>query len=219
MEEREGTLDGAAVNVVIADDHGVVRGGLRLLLHQQEDFHVIGEAEDVPGALRLCELRRPDVLVLDLNMPGASSIEAIPEIRRRWPETHVVVLTMQDDPAYARAALQAGADGYVLKESAESELVNAVRQVSRGHTYLNPELGARLARTPSEPERPDDLTERELEVLRLIALGHTNGEIGSQLYLSVRTVETHRAHIQQKTGATSRAELVRYALDRGLIGS
>src|SRR3954464_11834841 len=188
MSEGESGAEAASVNVVIADDHGVVRGGLRLLLHQQEDFHVIGEAEDVPGALRLCELRRPDVLVLDLNMPGPSSIEAIPEIRRRWPETHVVVLTMQDDPSYARAALQAGADGYVLKESAESELVDAVRPVSRGDTYLNPGLGARVARAPAEPARPDDLTDRELEVLRLIALGHTNGEIGSQLYLSVRTV-------------------------------
>jgi two-component system response regulator NreC len=219
MSEPESEAGPDSVNVAIADDHGVVRGGLRLLLHQQEGFHVIGEAEDVPGTLRLCEARRPDVLVLDLNMPGGSSIEAIPMIRERSPGTRVVVLTMQDDPSYARAALQAGADGYVLKESAESELVNAVRQVSRGHTYLNPELGARMARAPAEPERPDDLTDRELEVLRLIALGHTNGEIGSQLFLSVRTVETHRSHIQQKIGVTTRAELVRYALDRGLIGS
>jgi two-component system response regulator NreC len=217
MAEPEPVTDD--VNVVIADDHGVVRGGLRLLLHQQEGMHVIGEAEDVPGALRLVEARRPDVLVLDLNMPGPSSIEAIPQIRRDFPGTRVVVLTMQDDPSYARAALQAGADAYVLKEAAESELVNAVRQVAAGHTYLNPELGARLARAPAEPDRPDDLTDREIEVLRLIALGHTNSEIGAQLYLSVRTVETHRAHIQQKIRVTTRAELVRYALDRGLIGS
>jgi two-component system response regulator NreC len=219
MAEPESAVGTGAVNVVIADDHGVVRGGLRLLLHQQEDFHVIGEAEDIPGTLRLVDARRPDVLVLDLNMPGPASIDAIPEIRTRWPGTRIVVLTMQDDPSYARAALQAGADGYVLKESAESELVHAVREVARGGTYLNPALGARMARTPTEPERPDDLTEREVEVLRLIALGHTNGEIGSQLYLSVRTVETHRAHIQQKIGVATRAELVRYALDRGLIGS
>jgi two-component system, NarL family, response regulator NreC len=209
---------GGAVNVVIADDHGVVRGGLRLLLQQQPGLHVVGEAEDVPGALRMCEARRPDVLVLDLNMPGPSSIEAIPEVRARWPATRVVVLTMQDDPAYARAALQAGADGYVLKEAAEAELVTAVRDVSRGQTYLNPQLGARLARAPAESERLDDLTDRELEVLRLIALGHTHAEIGTQLFLSVRTVETHRAHLQQKIGATTRAELVRYALDHGIIG-
>jgi two-component system response regulator NreC len=157
------------------------------------------------------------VLVLDLNMPGPSSIEAIPEFKRLSPKTHVLVLTMQDDPAYARAALQAGADGYVLKESAERELVRAVRAVAEGQTYLNPGLGARIARGPVEPERPDDLTDREVEVLRLIALGHTNAEIGQQLFLSVRTVETHRAHIQQKLRRSSRAELVRYALDRGLL--
>src|SRR3954453_3180616 len=155
MADVSGAQNGASVNVAIADDHGVVRGGLRLLLHQQEGFHVIGEAEDVPGTLRLCEARRPDVLVLDLNMPGGSSIDAIPRIRESWPGTRVVVLTMQDDPSYARAALQAGADGYVLKEAAESELVNAVRQVAAGHTYLNPELGARLAPAPAEPARPD----------------------------------------------------------------
>src|SRR3954467_8960575 len=127
MEERDGAGEEPSINVAIADDHGVVRGGLRLLLHQQDGFHVIGEAEDVPGALRLVSARRPDVLVLDLNMPGPSSIEAIPEIRRNWPGTQVVVLTMQEDPAYARAAMQVGAAGYVLKEAAEGELVQAVR--------------------------------------------------------------------------------------------
>lgn len=205
------------VTVVIADDHGVVRGGLRLLLHNEEGISVIGEAEDVPGALRLIERRLPRVLVLDLNMPGPSSIDAIPEIKEKWPGTQVVVLTMQADPAYARAALQAGADAYVLKEAAERELVDAVRAVAAGETYLNPALGARIARAPAQPEAPDDLSDRELEVLRMIALGHTNAEIGEQLFLSVRTVETHRAHIQQKLGRTSRAELVRYALDRGLL--
>jgi two-component system response regulator NreC len=191
---------------------------LRLLLQQQDGLAVVGEAEDVPSVLRLVDSRRPDVLVLDLNMPGPSSIEAIPEIRRRWPGTRIVVLTMQDDPSYARAALQAGADGYVLKESAEADLVAAVREVARGGTYVNPALGARLARMEVQPGRPGDLSERELEVLRLIALGHTNSEIGGHLFLSVRTVETHRAHIQQKIGLTTRADLVRYALDHGLMG-
>ena len=210
--------DTVSINVLLADDHGVVRAGLRLLLQQQEGVHVVGEADDVPSALRLVESRRPDVLVLDLNMPGPSSIDAIPEIRERWPGTHVVVLTMQDDPSFARAALQAGADGYVLKESAESDLVHAVHTVAQGGTYLNPAVGAKLARMESErPGRPGDLSERELEVLRLIALGHTNAEIGQQLFLSVRTVETHRAHIQQKLRRTSRAELVRYALEHGLV--
>jgi two-component system response regulator NreC len=211
--------DIVSINVLLADDHGVVRAGLRLLLQQQEGVHVVGEADDVPSALRLVESHRPDVLVLDLNMPGPSSIEAIPQIRERYPSTRVVVLTMQDDPSYARAALQAGADGYVLKESAEADLVLAVQTVAQGGTYLNPAVGAKLARMDGErPGRPGDLSERELEVLRLIALGHTNAEIGEQLFLSVRTVETHRAHIQQKLGRTSRAELVRYALDHGLLG-
>jgi two-component system response regulator NreC len=160
---------------------------------------------------------RPDVLVLDLNMPGGPSLPAIPELAR---QTAVVVLTMQNDPAFAREALQSGALGYVLKEAADAELVQAVRAAADGRTYLNPELGARMAAAPPAPAGPpDDLTERELEILRLIALGHTNSEIGGQLYLSVRTIESHRAHIQQKTRRSTRTELVRYALDHGLLGA
>jgi two-component system, NarL family, response regulator NreC len=156
------------------------------------------------------------VLVLDLNMPGPPSLPAIPDLAK---QTAVVVLTMQNDPAFAREALRSGAHGYVLKEAADAELVQAVRAAAAGRTYLNPELGAKLAAAPPEPAGPpDDLTEREVEILRLIALGHTNAEIGKQLYLSVRTVESHRAHIQQKTRRTTRSELVRYALDHALIG-
>jgi two-component system response regulator NreC len=159
----------------------------------------------------------PDVLVLDLNME-TSSLPAIPRIRERTPETAIVVLTMQNDPAFAREALRAGALGYVLKESAGTELVRAVRLAASGESYLNPTLGAQMAAEPPAPEGPpDELTERELEILRLIALGHTNVEIGTQLFLSVRTVESHRAHIQQKTGRATRAELVRYALDHQLV--
>jgi two-component system response regulator NreC len=162
--------------------------------------------------------RKPDVLVLDLNMPGSPSLGMIPTIREANDRTHVVVLTMQDDPAFAREALQAGASAYVLKEAADEELVSAVRAAADGRTYLNPELGARLAAAPPQPAGPpDDLTEREVEILRLIALGHTNVEIAQQLYLSVRTVESHRAHVQQKLGRSTRAELVRYALDHGLV--
>ena len=158
------------------------------------------------------------MLVLDLNMPGGSSLDAIPRLRQDAPDTAIVVLTMQDDPAFARQALQAGARGFVLKEAADEELLEAIRLAAAGDTYLNPRLGARMAATPIEPAGPpDDLSERELEVLRLIALGHTNAEIADQLFLSTRTVETHRAHIQQKISRTSRAELVRYALDHGLL--
>jgi two-component system response regulator NreC len=207
-----------AVTVVIADDHAVVRSGLRLLLDAEADFTVVAEAGDVESALRYTRAHRPDVLILDLNMPGEPSLPAIPALRQELPDTQIVVLTMQNDPAFAREALRTGAVGYVLKEAADTELVQAVRLAAEGRTYLNPELGARVATEPRSLDGPpDDLTDREVEVLRLIALGHTNAEIGKQLYLSVRTVESHRAHIQQKLRRTTRAELVRYALEHGLI--
>jgi two-component system response regulator NreC len=206
----------ATIRIVIADDHAVVRSGLRLLLDSEPDFEVVAEAGDVDAARRYVLGHHPAVLILDLNMPGGSSLEAIPVIRAQSPDTQIVVLTMQEEPAFARQALGAGAVGYVLKEAADSELVEAVRRAAVGETYLNPALGARIAREPP-PGPPDDLSEREVEVLRLIALGHTNAEIAQQLYLSVRTVETHRSHIQQKLRVSSRAELVRYALHRGLI--
>jgi two-component system response regulator NreC len=206
----------AKISIVLADDHAVVRSGLQMLLDAEDDFEVAAVAGDIETALRYVRGHRPKILILDLNMPGGSSLEAIPEVREISPETEVVVLTMQADPAFARQALAAGARAYVLKEAADSELVEAIRRAAAGDTYLNPQLGARLAAEPSEVP-PDDLSERELEVLRLIALGHTNAEIAEQLYLSVRTVETHRAHIQQKTRKTTRAELVRYALDHGLV--
>ena len=204
------------IRLVIADDHAVVRTGLKLVLEAEEGFEVVAEAGDVHAAKRMVAARRPDVLVLDLNMPGTPSLPAIPELAQ---QTAVVVLTMQSDPAFARQALHSGALGYVLKEAADAELVSAVRAAADGRTYLNPELGARMALAPAAPAGPpDDLTGRELEILRLIALGHTNAEIGGRLFLSVRTIESHRAHIQQKTRRGTRAELVRYALDHGLLG-
>jgi two-component system response regulator NreC len=209
---------GGATTIVVADDHQVVRSGLRMLLDAQPDLEVVAETGDVPATLRSLKGHRPRVLILDLNMPGEPSLPAIPSLREASPETGIVVLTMQDDPAFAREALQAGALGYVLKEAADVELVRAVRLAAEGRTYLHPELGARLAAEPSARDaRPDDLTEREIDVLRLIALGHTNAEIASMLYLSVRTVESHRANMQQKLGLSTRAQLVRYAIDRGLL--
>jgi two-component system, NarL family, response regulator NreC len=217
----QGEPDAAEVSVikiVIADDHAVVRRGLRMLLDAEDGLEVVAEAGDVSSALRYVRAHRPNVLVLDLNMPGDPTLPAIPSFMEAATETRVVVLTMQNDPAFAREALRAGALGYVLKEAADSELVQAVRLAAEGRTYLNPELGAQLAAAPPEPAGPpDDLSEREVEVLRLIALGHTNQEIAEQLYLSVRTVESHRAHIQQKLRLSTRAELVRYALDHELI--
>jgi two-component system, NarL family, response regulator NreC len=203
------------ISIVLADDHTVVRRALRVLLEVEPSFEVVAEAEDADGAVRYLRGHKPDVLILDLNMPGRPSLEAIPEMIEASPETRIVVLTMQQEPAFARQALQLGVLGYVLKEAADDELVQAVRSAAAGETYLQPALGAKLAAEPEDAE--SDLSERETDVLRLIALGHTNAEIAEKLYISVRTVETHRAHIQQKLGVTSRAELVRCALSRGLI--
>jgi two-component system, NarL family, response regulator NreC len=210
--------DAGTIRIVIADDHAVVRSGLRLLLDGEAGFHVVAEAGDAETAARCSLGHKPDVLVLDLNMPGEPSLQVIPRMRETLPEVRIVVLTMQEDPAFAREALQAGALGYVLKEAADAELVEAVRAAAEGRTYLNPALGARIAaEPPREAGPPNGLTEREADVLRLIALGHTNSEIADQLFLSVRTVESHRARIQQKTQLSTRAELVRFALDNDLV--
>ncbi|MGH2860103.1 MAG: response regulator [Solirubrobacteraceae bacterium] len=204
------------IRIVIADDHAIVRRGLRQLLDGEDGFEVVAEAEDVESARRYLRGHHPDVLVLDLNMPGEASIDAIPGLRSEFPATQIVVLTMQNEPAYARSALGAGVLGYVLKESADAELVEAIRAAVAGEQYLNPRLGAKVAAEPPAGP-PDGLSDRELEILRLIALGYTNSQVAEELFLSVRTVETHRAHIQHKLGLGDRAELVRYALDRKLV--
>ena len=202
--------------IVLADDHPVVRRGLRTLLDGEEGLEVVAEAGDVDTAVRKVRGYKPDVLVLDLSMPGGSGLEAIPRVLKASPRTAIVVLTMQDEPEVARAALRAGALGFVLKEAADSELEDALRAALSGRRYLNPQLGARIA---SEPEAtPTELSDRELEVLRLLALGYTNAEIADQLFLSVRTVESHRSQIAHKTGRVSRFELVRYAREHGLFG-
>ena len=203
------------IRIVLADDHGVVRSALRMLLDAEPGLEVVAEAGDVDGAIRYIRGHRPEVLILDLNMPGRASLEALPDIAEASPETRVVVLTMQSEPAFAREAMQAGVLGYILKEAADVELVKAVRLAAQGRTYLQPDLGARLAAEPADA--PDDLSDRELEILRFIALGHTNGEIAEQLQISVRTVESHRSHIQQKLHLVKRSELVRYALERGML--
>jgi two-component system response regulator NreC len=206
------------VTIVLADDHKVVRSGLRMLLESDDRWRVLDEAGSVSETVEVVRESRPQVLVLDLNMGGESSLDVIPQLRTEMPDTQIVVLTMQNDSAFARAALRAGAVGYVLKDAADAELMNAVELAAEGRTYLNPELGARLAAEPKADEgRPGNLSPRELEVLKLIALGHTNGEIASTLFLSVRTVESHRAHIQQKVNLSTRAELVAFARDHGLM--
>jgi two-component system, NarL family, response regulator NreC len=207
----------ATTSILIADDHAVMRSGLRMLLEAEPDLEVVAEAGDVAETIRRLKAYKPNVLLLDLHMPGGPSLQALPEMREASPATSVVVLTMQNSIGYVREALRAGALGYVTKEAADAELVEAVRLAANEQPYLHPKLGARLATEPEQDGPPDDLSEREAEVLRLIALGHTNAEIASQLFLSIRTVESHRAHIQQKLGLSTRAELVRYALEHGLV--
>jgi len=218
LRARDGSKpDAPSITIVLADDHQVVRSGLRMLL-EAERFEVVGEVGSVAGTEELVLSCRPDILVLDLNMAGESSLDAIPRLREHAPETQIVVLTMQENPAFAREALRSGALGYVLKDAADTELVQAIELAAQGSTYLNPQLGANWATDLSESEgRPDKLSPREIEVLKLIAGGHTNTEIAGSLFLSVRTVESHRAHIQQKVRLNTRAELVAYVRKHHLL--
>jgi two-component system response regulator NreC len=210
------TIAEEAISVVLVDDHAVVRGALRALLEGQEDLEVLGEAGDLAGALALVSERAPRVLVLDVNLPDGLAAERVGELRERAPGTAIVLLTMERDLSLAKQALADGALAYLFKDAAHLELIEAVRAAAAGREYLPAAVSAGLARA-GEEEGDDALSPRETEVLRLMALGHTNREIGEQLELSVRTVETHRSHIQQKLGLTTRPELTRYALDNGLI--
>ncbi len=209
------------VRVALCDDHGVVRSGLRRILAAEPDLEVVGEAGTISEAVGLAAAERPDVFVMDLNLPDGSGITATATVRKVSPATRVLILTVHDDVAYLRRAFEAGADGYVLKDAADVELVHAVRQVASGHQYVHPTLGAALLAPDAPTARlggpGGDLSEREVEVLRGIALGSTNSEIADRLYVSVRTVETHRAHVQQKLNIRTRAQLVRFARDAGLL--
>ncbi|MFF7580137.1 response regulator [Streptomyces sp. NPDC008061] len=225
------------VTVVLADDHLVVRAGMRLLLAQDQAFRIVAESATVPDTLDAVREHRPRVLVLDLTMAGQSSLPMIPALLTASPGTRILVLTMQEDPAFTREALRTGAAGYLLKEAAAEELLAAAHQVADGATYVQPVLGARLAvETPGPahqeplpelgarsaaatpgPSDQEPLTVREAEVLSLMALGHTNQEIAQRLYVSVRTVETHRSRIRDKLGKDTRAELIAAARERGLV--
>ena len=208
------------IRVLIVDDHAVVRAGLRMLLDAEPDMEVVGEAGSVDQAVFEARVLKPDVILMDVVMPGRSGIEGSPAVLHEAPDARLLVLSMQDDPTYVREAFAAGASGYVLKEAADTELVAAIREVAGGGKYVHPSLGARLAAAEIDPRAgadDDPLSEREREVLRLLALGHTNQEIAKMLYISVRTAETHRAHIMQKLRLSTRAELVRHALAHGLL--
>jgi len=204
------------VTVVLADDHAVVRGALKALLEGQPDFRVVGEAGDIESTRAAVLAEKPGVLILDVNMPDGLAVDAVEGLREDAPGTEIVLLTMERDLTLARRALDAGARGYLFKDAAHLELIEAVRHASEGREYLPAAVAAGLKTGKGDGERPT-LSPRETEVLRLVALGHTNREIAEQLSLSVRTVETHRSHIQQKLGLGSRPELTRYALKNGLI--
>jgi len=204
------------ISIVLADDHAVVRGALRSLLDGQDDIEVVGEAGDLESAKQAVAEHSPRVLVLDVNMPDGLGVDAVPELRESAPETQIVLLTMERDLSLTRRALDAGALAYLFKDAAHLELIEAIRNAAAGERYLPTAVAAGLSRASDRAEE-SALSPRETEVLRLMALGHTNREIGEQLELSVRTVETHRAHIQQKLGLATRPELTRYALANGLI--
>ena len=208
------------IRVLIVDDHAVVRAGIRLLLAQEADIEPVGEARTGREAVFQARALSPDVILMDVVMPDQSGLDVVPTLLHERPETKVLVLSMQDDPRYVRQAFSAGASGYILKEAADTEVVAAIRKVANGTDYVHPAVGARLIAAENAQARraeEDPLSDREREVLRLLALGHTNQEISAKLFISVRTAETHRAHIMQKLRLESRADLVRYALDQGVF--
>lgn len=204
--------------MAVADDHPVVRAGLRALLESDSTLEVVGEFDNLPSTRAGVRTTKPAILLLDLAMAGISTLQSIPDLISSGGGVRIIVLTMHDDPGFAREAFRLGAQGYVLKDAAADELLLAVRSVQRGSTYLHPSLGARLA---TLNERPGGLTEREVEVLRLITAGHTNAEIGQRLFVSLRTVESHRGQIRSKLNLDTRAELSSWALEHGIttIGS
>lgn len=211
------TPDGeSAITLVLADDHAVVRGALKALLEDQPGFAVVGEAADIASARATVAAKEPDVLVLDVNMPDGLAVDAVVGLREEAPATEIVLLTMERDLTLARRAIDAGARGYLFKDAAHLELIEAVRHAAEGREYLSSAVGAGL-KSGEGHGAATALSPRETEVLRLMALGHTNREIAGQLSLSVRTVETHRSHIQQKLGLSSRPDLTRYALENGLV--
>lgn len=209
------------IRVALCDDHGVVRAGLRRILEVEPDLEVVGEAATGEGAVRVATETRPDVLVMDIGLPDMTGIAATRKVSVVSPDTRVLVLTVHDDLGYLRQAFEAGAAGYLVKDAVDIELLLAVRTLARGRRYVHPSLGAALlaANEPGAASRGPGgtLSGREREVLRLITLGHTNAEIASALFLSVRTVETHRAHIHEKLGRQTRAELVAFAREAGLL--
>ncbi len=211
-----------AVDIILADDHGVLRGGLRALLNAEDDLNVIGEAASGEEVLRIASEMQPDIVLLDLNMPGPGGIETTRRLLELVPETRVLVLTVHEDEGLLREAIDAGASGYIIKRAVESELINAIRAVARGEMYIHPSMTRALLNEPAQRTHTpsvahESLTPRETDVLGLIVRGYTNRQAAEELGLSVRTVETHRANLMGKLGLKSRVELVRWAADNDLM--
>jgi two-component system, NarL family, response regulator NreC len=213
------TPDGDELRILLVDDHAVVRSALRHVLDGEADVRVVAEAASGDRAVAEARRHQPDVIVMDLQMPTGDAVDHMPAVLRAAPQARILVLSMRDEPATVRSAFAAGASGYVLKEAADTELVNAVRAVASGQQYVQAALGARLlaARSSPDAKRPDGLSEREREVARLLALGHANAEIAKILWISPRTAETHRSHVMRKLGLSTRAELVQYAIRTRLL--
>jgi DNA-binding NarL/FixJ family response regulator len=217
------------IRIFLADDHAVLRAGLKALLNAEADMTVIGEAEDGESCVRQAAALRPDIVLLDINMPRCNGLEALARLRADAPESRVLVLTMHDDAGYLRQVLAAGGAGYVLKQAASEELLSAIRAVQDGGVYLHPQHTRVLLEGALDHERSkaasasrekaglELLSERERQVLRLVALGYRNSEIGDMLFLSVKTVETYKARLMEKLGLRSRAALVRFALEQGVL--
>jgi two-component system, NarL family, response regulator NreC len=209
------------IRIVIADDHAILRAGLRSLLAAQDDMEVVGEAVDGRDAVQKAVDMQPDVLLLDLSMPNEGGLATLRAVRDRCPHTRILVLTMHDDRAYLRSVLEAGGAGYLVKRAADTELLTALRTVHSGGSYVDVSLGSELLQEvlgdPPEAPAPEVLSARERQVLELVAMGHTHKEIATALSVSVKTVETYRLRLGEKLGLRSRAELVRYAIDLGLL--
>jgi DNA-binding NarL/FixJ family response regulator len=207
------------IRVLIADDHGIVRSGLRMLIDRQRDMSVVAEASDGVDALQMTQAEHPDVAVLDVSMPRMTGLQAAREIRAHSPDTRVLLLSMHDDERYFFEGLQAGAAGYVLKRAADTDLIDALRTVAAGRTFLSDDAQATLMHAWQEgrAEPEDPLTPRELEVVKLIAEAFTNRQIADTLQVSEKTVESHRSNLLAKLGMRDRVELVRYAIRRGLV--
>lgn len=216
--------DTSKIRVLLADDHTILRAGLKMMLNAQPDIEVIGEASDGRQALQEAQRLLPDVIIMDITMPDCNGIEATRQVKRLLPETRVLVLTMHENEEYLFQMLRAGASGYMLKEAADTELISAIRVVSSGRFYLSPSAQSMMVsdylqrvRTGEERDSYGALTEREREILKLVAEGHTNNQIAERLFISPKTVDTHRTHIMDKLNLHSRAELVKYAMRRGLL--